>query len=323
MANVPPAGWYPDPEDNAQFRYWDGGRWTEHRAPRTGPAAQAGPAPVPGPGVGRTEPVPREPPDEEAAEAGASVPARSQRSGVRGWLLRHPWATLAVGSGIALLVGIAIGLSGSDPELEDARTELEQTSAQLDRTRSENRRLESRLTAAEDRIEKLSARGEVPDFTGQTLAEAETNEQVTLYEWKIKPRRQISDEADPGTVIGQTPNEGKVLAAGRSITLAVARKPPPKPKQWVTIRTLTGSGGASKSDQFTIPRGSVRIVYNMPGEGNNAITLYRAPREYVDLLVNDIGPTSGKTRVYDPGRYYLDVMGDSWTVEIQIFKRPT
>jgi uncharacterized membrane protein YccF (DUF307 family) len=32
-----PAGWYDDPEYPAHHRYWDGGQWTEHRAPRTPP----------------------------------------------------------------------------------------------------------------------------------------------------------------------------------------------------------------------------------------------------------------------------------------------
>jgi hypothetical protein len=30
-----PAGWYPDPNDGAQQRYFDGSQWTYHYAPRT------------------------------------------------------------------------------------------------------------------------------------------------------------------------------------------------------------------------------------------------------------------------------------------------
>ncbi|WP_327389841.1 DUF2510 domain-containing protein, partial [Mycolicibacterium stellerae] len=28
-----PAGWFPDPEQAGQLRYWDGAAWTEHRSP--------------------------------------------------------------------------------------------------------------------------------------------------------------------------------------------------------------------------------------------------------------------------------------------------
>jgi hypothetical protein len=34
MSDLPPADWYADPEDESQYRYWDGSSWTEHRAPR-------------------------------------------------------------------------------------------------------------------------------------------------------------------------------------------------------------------------------------------------------------------------------------------------
>ena len=39
MTQTPPAGWFPDPQDATQYRYWDGTAWTEHRAPRTQTAA--------------------------------------------------------------------------------------------------------------------------------------------------------------------------------------------------------------------------------------------------------------------------------------------
>lgn len=31
--SLPPAGYYPDPEDASQRRWWDGRRWTEQRVP--------------------------------------------------------------------------------------------------------------------------------------------------------------------------------------------------------------------------------------------------------------------------------------------------
>lgn len=41
-----PAGWFPDPEDAAQLRYWDGAAWTDHRHPAD-PAAAAAATAVP------------------------------------------------------------------------------------------------------------------------------------------------------------------------------------------------------------------------------------------------------------------------------------
>lgn len=41
-----PANWYSDPEDASQLRYWDGARWTEHRAPAVRPVA-VDPSPAP------------------------------------------------------------------------------------------------------------------------------------------------------------------------------------------------------------------------------------------------------------------------------------
>jgi dipeptide/tripeptide permease len=42
--NLPPAGWYADPEGGAgRMRYWDGAKWTEHRhEPGAGTAAGEG-----------------------------------------------------------------------------------------------------------------------------------------------------------------------------------------------------------------------------------------------------------------------------------------
>ena len=46
MSDLPPADWYTDPDDESQYRYWDGSSWTEHRAPRhTDPAEDPDTAP--------------------------------------------------------------------------------------------------------------------------------------------------------------------------------------------------------------------------------------------------------------------------------------
>lgn len=51
MSDTPSAapGWYPDPDDASQQRYWDGARWTEQRQPGSPagpPAAYPAPAQV-------------------------------------------------------------------------------------------------------------------------------------------------------------------------------------------------------------------------------------------------------------------------------------
>lgn len=44
-----PAGWYDDPEQPGQQRYWDGTAWTENRAPTTAPTPAPPSAPAPPP----------------------------------------------------------------------------------------------------------------------------------------------------------------------------------------------------------------------------------------------------------------------------------
>lgn len=49
---VTPAGWYPDPQNPAQLRYWDGQAWSESTAPAA-PAAPSAPATPVDPAAGQ------------------------------------------------------------------------------------------------------------------------------------------------------------------------------------------------------------------------------------------------------------------------------
>jgi beta-lactam-binding protein with PASTA domain len=259
------------------------------------------------------------------------------RGGLFGWVQRRPKLAFWVTSVVALLIGIGIGAAGGADQaaLDDAvadagkaNSQLAQVAKQRDQVAKERDTLKSDLQAATERadaaeaaVKKLTAKGEVPDFTGASAENATDNELVASLGWKIRTVKRVTASAPPATVISQSPAEGKVLKSGRSITLTVAKKPPPKPAEWVTIKTLSGAS-STKTDEFTIPRGvKARLVYSMPEDSNNAITLYRAPKEYIDLLLNEIGPQQGSTRLYEPGRFYLDVTG-SYTIQVQVFKRP-
>jgi hypothetical protein len=249
------------------------------------------------------------------------------RRGVRAWLARHPAAVLG-GLAAAILMGLAIGLVAGDSKAGEQRKRADQAEAQLTALSSERDGLRTRAESAErrladlkQRIRKLSAKGDVPSLVGSQLADVEADQTVAAYNWKLQTSEEVST-SEPGTVLRQSPPEGTTLKAGRSIQLVVAKKAPPKPKQWITIQTLTGAD-ATKTNEFKIPGGvKARLQYDMPQDTNNAITLYRPPKEYVDLLLNEIGPQHGSTRLYESGTFYLDVTG-SYTIQVQVFKRPT
>ena len=246
-----------------------------------------------------------------------------------GWLRRNPKIGLGATILTSLVLGAVIGfLVGDDRAQTDreraradaAESELASVAEQRDELETRADQAEERASELREEVKRLSASGRVPSFVGEDAAEADAHELVDSYGWKIETTTEVSDQ-EPGTVISQSPPEGTELDYGREITLVVAKEPPPEPPQWVTVATLSG-GGATKTDEFRIPPGSrARLSYNMPDDTNNAITLYRPPKRYIDLLLNEIGPQSGTTRLYGSGTFYLDVTG-SYTIEVQVFKRP-
>jgi hypothetical protein len=254
----------------------------------------------------------------------------TERTGLFGWVQRKPKLAFWVTAVVACLVGIGIGAAGGTDQtaLDKALGKATEVSSRLTAVTEERDGLKADLASAADRadtaeaaIEKLTAKGEVPDFTGASVGDARNSDVAESLDWKIRSVTRETTSARPGTVIAQSPAEGKILRSGRSVTLTVAQEPPPKPPEWVTIATLQGAS-STKTDEFIVPRGlKARLVYSMPQDSNNAIILYKAPKEYIDLLLNEIGPQEGSTRLYEPGRFYLDVTG-AYTIQVQVYKRP-
>src|SRR3954468_12524376 len=210
-------------------------------------------------------------------------PAAGQgRGGFLGWIGQHPRGAVAA-TVLALLIGLAVGLVVGNTQADEQRQRAERADARaadVERERDDQRarlgKAEGQIANLRGRVGKLSAKGDVPSFVGERAADVESDPAVTTYNWKIKTTDQISNRP-PGTVLSQSPPEGTTLKAGGSITLVVAKKAPPKPKEWVTIQTLKGAG-ATKTDEFTLPRGlKARLLYDMPQDSNNIIDLYRPP----------------------------------------------
>ena len=106
-------GWYPDPDDESQIRYWDGEDWTERTAPREGanaPGTEVGPPPPPPP-PGESRWADDEPEGDQPTAATEVQPGPKHR---RWPLILAAIAVLLIASGaVYLLLG-----SGDDADAE-------------------------------------------------------------------------------------------------------------------------------------------------------------------------------------------------------------
>lgn len=94
---TPPAGWYPDPDNGAQTRYWDGTAWTQH--------TELAPSSTPPPPTSSPSSFAPPPPGVGAAPA-ASSPAPGAR---KKWIIG---GGIAAGVIIVGSVGAAFGSGG-------------------------------------------------------------------------------------------------------------------------------------------------------------------------------------------------------------------
>jgi len=142
VTELPPADWHTDPEDPAQYRYWDGSRWTDHRAPR------------------------HSVPDEQGGASGGGA-SRHRRIGdllAGTWrLMTQNWRPLLVIYAVVAVVYLAgeeAARRGSDEIFGDTAGALFDELASIDSdtdSADSAARLESRLDDVTDRIEGLDS----------------------------------------------------------------------------------------------------------------------------------------------------------------------
>lgn len=110
---MPPAGWYPDPADQLQERYWDGAGWTHSTRPATGsvnaPAAQPLTAPPAQPGYPQQSyPQQSYPTQAYPQQPGQPYPGAAGQYGVQ----QQAWAPQGVRAARGPLTADGVPLAG-------------------------------------------------------------------------------------------------------------------------------------------------------------------------------------------------------------------
>jgi outer membrane murein-binding lipoprotein Lpp len=204
-------------------------------------------------------------------------------------------------------------VSALNGQVTDLRTQNSTLGAQLSSLASQVSHLQSRNDALALKVENLRAKRPLPSLVGQSQDAASSL--ADQYGWTVSVTQQGSDKP-AGTILSQSPAAGTVMRYGAKFSIVVAKALPPG---WKDLKVWSGSG-TMKTELVDIPDGQVRVVFSFTGDFNDVITLMQPPDEWVDLLVNDIGPKSGSTRLYYTGKYFFDIEGGRWTVTLQVWK---
>lgn len=132
MSNLPPPpptppNWYPDPDDDSRYRYWDGDKWTEHYAPRqlddtNTPNKNNPPSHV------KTQ---HADPTQTAPASDKVTPSSTvKEGGWKSWRRRHPvWHVIFwifVGIVVLSMIGSALGDNSDDSTTRSTTTTVDE-----------------------------------------------------------------------------------------------------------------------------------------------------------------------------------------------------
>lgn len=146
------AGWYQDPLGSGNNRYWDGVAWTD----RIQKSETSRPTPSP-------------------VATSTGVSGSAQESGLSGWIRRRPravfWSTL----GIALIVGLVIGVAAANDK------------SKINEKNDEISSLQRRLANSEEAQEDAEAEAtKVSAHKAQIIASAESKAQSIVGDAKVE-----------------------------------------------------------------------------------------------------------------------------------------
>ena len=235
-----PPGWYPDNQNQAFVRFWDGRQWTSQTAPARPPAptVQASPA-APATGGG-------------------------------------PWRRLRLRTKVLLVVGalVAFGVLMPDDNQEPVASDSQQNAPdsevqaapdEVEVVEAEDEAIAE--DAAEELIEEEPAPIAVPSLRSQSIDQARAA--LRAAGLGVEVQRQPSWQP-AGEVLKQSSKAGAALAAGTIVTLVVAA---PMPK----VPGIVGQGAVAGQDVLRQAGFKVRVVQKVVSSGADNVVLGQSP----------------------------------------------
>lgn len=254
-----PPGWYPDNQNPARVRFWDGRQWTAQTALARPPAPPVQPSP-------------------------AAPPTR-----------RGPWRSLRLRTKVLVVVGalVAFGALIPDDDQEPIASDSQQNAMDIEDQAAPD---EVVVADAEDEVvvedpaeEILEEEPEpiaVPALRSQSINQAKAA--LRAAGLKVEVLRQPSWQP-AGEVLKQSSKAGAALAAGTVVTLVVAA---PMPK----VPGIVGQGAVAGQDALRQAGFKVRVVRKVVSSGSDNVVLVQtpggdqgaAPGSVVELVVSNL-----------------------------------